>query len=105
MADSPNGNPKPPHATVVDNCVVHGDAPTTPEGEAAMRDIIAAVRARDADGSLRSELAACRMAILRAADIAAAHATLTGNSGMRAESARFLHQAAKVKALLEGSAK
>lgn len=37
-------------ATVVDGCVVHGDAPLTPKGEDAMRQVIAAVRERIANG-------------------------------------------------------
>lgn len=81
-----------PIATAVDVCVVRGDEPLTPEGVQAAQGIIAAVRQR----AMASELAASRMATLRAADIAA-------EVGLRAESARFLHQAAKILALLEAT--
>lgn len=53
------------------------------------------------DGLLRQEIAVSRMAMLRAADIAAELSALTGSEEMRHESTRFLHQAARIKELLE----
>ncbi len=50
---------------------------------------------------LQQELAASRMAILRAADIAAELAVLNGSPSLRTESVRFLHQAARMKHILE----
>lgn len=56
----PSGSPKyppcadcplrQPVATVVDGCAVHGDEPLTPDGTEAVRQVIAAVRERIANG-------------------------------------------------------
>lgn len=44
--------PQPParrHATIVDGCLVHGDAPLSPEGREAVSTLISAVRAKHAE--------------------------------------------------------